>query len=176
MELHQIQVTYRPDEDRLLCRASFKENDEFHELRAWLTRHMVRSLWPAILDALEKQVALEKPGAAHASSDIVGMEHQASVEAIRGNGSFDAPYEGEATHFPLGETPILVEKVDLTVGAGQPVRINLCPAEGNGFEISFDLTVLHGFCALLQDAVVHADWDMTLEMPGLEAPAGRVLN
>jgi hypothetical protein len=176
MELHQIQVIYRPDEDRLLCRASFKESDEFHELRAWLTRRLVRNLWPAILLTLEKQVALEKPDAAHASSDIVGMEHQASVDTIRDNGSFDAPYETEATHYPLGETPILVEKADLTVGAGQPVRINVSPAEGRGFEISFDLTVLHGFCALLQEAVAQADWDMALEMPGLETPAGRILN
>jgi hypothetical protein len=176
MELHQIQVIYRPDEDRLLCRASFKETGELHELRAWLTRRMVRNLWPAILQTLEKQVALEKPDAAHASADIVGMEHQASVDTIRGTGSFDAPYEAEAVHFPLGEMPILVEKVDLTVGAGQPVRVNLSPADGHGFEIGFNLTVLHGFCALLKDAVKQAEWDLELEMPGLEAPASRVLN
>lgn len=176
MELHQIQVIYRPDEDRLLCRASFREADELHELRAWLTRRLVCNLWPAILQMLEKQVALEKPDAAHASSDIVGMEHQASVDAIRGTGSFDAPYAAQAKHFPLGEMPILVEKVDLTVGAGQPVRMNLYPAEGKGFEIGFDLTVLHGFCALMKDAVKLADWGLELKMPGLEASVSRVLN
>lgn len=176
MELHQIQVIYRPDEDRLLCRASFKEADELHELRAWLTRRMICVLWPAILQTLEKQVALEKPSAAHASADIVGMEHQASVDTIRGTGSFDAPYEADAAYFPLGETPILIEKVDLVVGAEQPVRMNLCPTEGAGFEIGFNLTMLHGFCALMKDAVKQADWGLELEMPGLETPVGRVLN
>lgn len=176
MELHQIQVIYRPDEDRLLCRASFKENDELHELRAWLPRRLVCNLWPAILQTLEKQVALEKPGAAHASADIVGMEHQASVDTIRGTGSFDAPYETEVAHFPLGETPILVDKVDLTIGAGQPVRMNLSAADGPGFEIGFTPTVLHGFCALMKDAVRQADWGVELEMPGDETPVERVLN
>ena len=176
MELHQIQVIYRQDEDRLLCRASFKENEELHELRAWLTRRLVRNLWPAILQTMEKQVALEKPDAAHASADIVGMEHQASVDTIRGTGSFDAPYETEAAHFPLGETPILVDKVDLTIGVGQPLRMNLSAANGTGFEIRFTPTVLHGFCELMKDAARQAEWDMELEMPGEETPAQRVLN
>lgn len=160
----------------MVCRASFKADAELHELRAWLTRRMVRNLWPAIIQTLEKQVALENPDAAHASTDIVGMEHQASVDSMRGSGSFDSPYDTDATHFPLGETPILVHKVDFHVGAGQPVRMTLSSAEGPGFEIGFELTVLHGFCAMLKAVVKQAEWDIELEMPGLETPARRVLN
>lgn len=171
MELHQIQVIYQAEEDRLLCRASFKAEDGLQEVRAWLTRRLVRNLWPGIIDVLEKQVVLDKPQAAHASADIVGMEHHASVEEIRGSGCFNNTFESEVQAYPLGETPVLVHQAQFTVLPNQPIRMNLTPAEGYGFEIAFNLTMLHGFCSLLKEAVKQAEWDMHLVMPGATAPA-----
>ncbi|HJV88355.1 MAG TPA: hypothetical protein VJ698_22995 [Noviherbaspirillum sp.] len=178
MELHQIQVTYSAEEDRLLCRASFKGEDEgLQEVRAWLTRRLVRNLWPVIIDALEKQVALDQPLAAHASADIVGMDHFASVEEIRESGSFNNPYETSIQAYPLGEAPILVAAVNFTLNPNEPIRMNLAPHEGPGFEIAFSQTVLHGFCSLLKDAVKAAEWELNLSMPGMLMPsAGMALN
>lgn len=180
MHLHQIQVTYLPDEDRILCRASFKAEDGgFQELRAWLTRRMTGAFWAGIIDSLEKQVTLDKPQASHASAEIVGMEHHASVEETRNSGGFGAAYQvDETTTFPLGETPILVSTIDFTLHAGQPIRVNMTPAAGNGFEIAFSQPILHSFCSLLRDAVRKADWGMELNMPGAlpASPGNRMLN
>lgn len=178
MDLHQLQLTYQAEEDRLLLRASFREADGgLQELRAWLTRRMIRNLWPAIVNSLETQVSLDKPLAAHASADIVGMEHHASVEQIRESGSFDTPYAADIQTYPLGEAPILVTTVNFTQHANEPIQLHLAPAQGNGFEIAFPPVVLHGLCSLLKEAVRNADWDLDLEMPGLEpAPATATLN
>ncbi len=178
MELHQIQVTYSAEEDRLLCRTSFKGEDEgLQEIRVWLTRRMVQRLWPVIIDALEKQVTLDQPLAAHASAEIVGMDHFASIEEIRESGSFNNPYETSIQAYPLGEAPILVANANFTLNPNQPIRMNLTPLEGPGFEIGFSQTVLHGFCSLLKDAVKTAEWDLNLDMPGMLAPsAGMALN
>ncbi len=179
MELHQIQVTYSTEEDRVLCRASFKAEDGgLQEVRAWLTRRMVKLLWPGVIDAMEKQVSLDKPQAAHASADIVGMDYHASIDEIRNSGNFSTPYEAERQTYPLGETPILVTTVDFKLNADQPIRVNLTSAQGHGFEIAFTQTVLHGFCSLLKDAVKKAEWDMNLVIPGSVASSspGRVLN
>jgi len=178
MDLHQIQVSYQAEEDRLLLRASFRSDNGLQELRAWLTRRLLRVLWPAVLQALETQVKLDKPQAAHASADIIGMEHQASVEQIRDSGSFNNPFEAEVQDFPLGEQPLLITSINFTQYPDQPVRINMTPANGHGFELAFTLIVLHGFCALLKDAVRSAEWDLQLEMPGAisDTPVARVLN
>ncbi|RZI41043.1 hypothetical protein EGT07_20450 [Herbaspirillum sp. HC18] len=178
MELHQIQLTYRPEEDRILCRTSFKADDGgLQEVRAWLTRRMTCELWRGMIEVMERQVALDKPQAAHASSDIVGMEHQASVDAIRESGSFNHAYQDDITTFPLGPEPILVTTVNFTQDAGQPIRMNMVPpTAAGGFEIAFPLQTLHGFCSLLQDAVAKADWDVSLELPGMEVLEDRVLN
>jgi hypothetical protein len=179
MDLHQIQVTYQPEDDRILCRASFKDADgSLQEVRAWLTRRLVRNLWPGITDALETQVSLDKPQAAHASADIVGMEHHASIEEIADNGSFNNPYDADIKSYPLGESPILVQTVNFAMNPGQPIRMNLAATDGAGFEIAFVQNVLHGFCSLLRDAVRKAEWDMELTMPGAttEPTGARTLN
>ena len=179
MELHQIQVTYQPVEDRILCRASFRAEDgDLHEIRAWLTRRMIKGLWPAMVEAMEKQVALDNPQAAHASGHVVEMEHHASVEAIRDSGSFSSAYEDDIRGFPLGEEPVLVTTANFNLGPGQPFRMNLSPANGNGFEIAFAQPVLHGFTSLLREAVANADWELDLALPGaiLAAPPSRALN
>jgi hypothetical protein len=180
MELHQLQVTYQQDEDRLLFRASFKaENQSLHEVRAWLTRRLLRNLWPGIIKALETQVTLNQPLAAHAKAEIVGMEHQASVIQSAARGDFKTPFSATAQGFPIGQAPILVTAVHFNISANKPVRINFAPSQGQGFEVGFTPEVLHGFCDLLRQAVQAAQWEVELKLPGVEAApdaAPRVLN
>lgn len=167
MDLHQINLTYLQEEDRILYRTSFRSPDgELQEIRAWLTRRMVRNLWDGMVRALETQVTLDKPQAAHARSEIVGMEHETSVAQGREQGRFDNPYEAGAQILPLGETPILVTRLTFNLQVGQPVRINLAPTQDSGFEIALSPQALHGFCSVLLDAVRRADWDLELAPPG----------
>jgi hypothetical protein len=171
MELHQIQLTYSVEDDRILYRASFRTDDGgLQEVRAWLTRRLVRVLWAGIIDALETQVGLDKPQAAHASADIVGMEHQSWVDEIRESGNFGNRYE-TGSAYPLGETPILIRAADFSQHPGQPIRISMIPVQDDGFEVAFTLPILHAFCSLLKEAVSKADWDLELTMPGSGIPA-----
>jgi hypothetical protein len=178
MELHQIQLTYSVEEDRILYRASFRaQGGTLQEVRAWLTRRMVKALWSGIIEALETQVTLDKPQAAHASADIVNMEHQACIEEIKAQGNFGNQYVTGNT-YPLGETPILIHITDFKQNSDQPIRVNMAPAQGQGFEVAYTLPILHGFCSLLKDAVSETDWDMELAMPGSIVPhrGSRMLN
>jgi hypothetical protein len=180
MALHQLQVTYQQDEDRLLLRASFTRPEQpLLEVRAWLTRRLLRKLWPGIIKALEAQVTRNQPQAAHAKSEIVGMQHQATVNEIAACGDFKTPYDEAAQAFPIGEAPVLVTNAHFNISANKPVRINFTPALGQGFEIAFSPQVLHGFCNLLHEALKVAQWEMELKLPGADiAPdaAPRVLN
>lgn len=178
MELHQINLNYLQEEDRILLRASFRGADgPLQEVRAWLTRRMVRRFWEAMVRALETQVALDKPQAAHAKTEILGMEHEASLARNREQGSFTAPYETSARILPLGEDPILIASMTFNLAPGKPVRINLAPAAGTGFEIALPRDAVHGFCKLLVDTVERSDWDLDLHLPQAAAqPAPAVLN
>jgi hypothetical protein len=180
MLLHQIQAAYRADDDRLLLRVSFAENDgSLQEIRSWITRALVKTLWPGIIRALETQVALDQPQAAHARVEIVNMQHQATVTEIRSRGDFDVPFAPEEYSYPFGEQPILLVRAHISVQAKQTPRINFVSAHNGSFEVAFTSSMLHGFCTLLQDAVKKAEWDIELRLPGIPAEqelAQRVLN
>lgn len=183
MDLYQFQVTYHAQEDRLLLRFSFKDAAaDLHEIRAWLTRRMVRQLWPNLRQALETQVTLDQPGASHAKSDLVSMAYQASVSELTAGGNFNVVFDAQATHFPLGEQPLLLNTVQLTMARGLPIQANFHPLEGPGFDLKLSTTLLHGLCTMLQSAVAKSDWDMNLVLPGADVPADlagldvRVLN
>jgi hypothetical protein len=180
MNLHQIQLNYQPSEDRILMRLSFRDDaPALKEIRAWLTRRLVGNLWAGIIQALETQIRLDKPQAAHASAEIVSLEHQASVIAIRARGEFNLPFDDAEQAYPAGTAPLLLTLAQFTMAAGQPLRINFSPGgEGDGFEVGFTQSLLHGFCTLLQDVVKATDWGIDLRLPAATASetAPRVLN
>lgn len=166
MELHQIQVTYQPEDDRILLRVSLHDGDGgLEEIRAWLTRRLTRNLWAGLIKAMDAQVKITQPQAAHASAEIISMEHYASVNETRQSGGFDLPFQSGAHSYPLGETPLLATRAQFKVSVGKPVRLDFGQPDGSNFELAFTPTALHAFCRLLQEASRNAEWELNLKMP-----------
>lgn len=179
MNLHQLQLSYEAVQDRLLFRVSFnKDAHALTEVRAWLTRRMVRKLWEGIVRAMETQVSLEKPEAVHAKAEMVGMAYEESVSRNKQAGNFNQPFREGAQDQVFGDEPVLVAAVQFGIHPNRPLTVNFCPSKGYGFEIAFTAQVLHGFCALVQQAVQTADWNVELKLPGssVRMDAPRVLN
>ncbi len=161
MNLHQLQVTYQPEEDRILFRLSFKDGDApLQEVRTWLTRRLLKNLWPGILKSFRMQVTLDQPLAAHASDEIVRMEHQASLTAISARGDFDTSFETGTDAFPHGDTPVIITSVNIELGANRPAIVTFTASETMNFEVSFLKTEFHGFFMLLQNCIKRAEWDI----------------
>jgi hypothetical protein len=174
VNLHQLQLTYRSEQDRLLLRILLTDQDQPpQEIRAWLTRRVVRQLWAGIVKGMETKIVLEQPLAAQAKAEIVGMQHQEAVSGSRERGEFAAPFREDAQSFPIGQEPILVNAAHFTLKAGEPLRINFTPAKGMGFEIAFQPPVLHSFCSMLQESVKAADWGLVLRLAESGLPTGQ---
>ncbi|MFZ6719600.1 hypothetical protein [Undibacterium sp. Ji49W] len=169
MELQQLQMSYLPDQDRLLIKFSFgeKSSSSRQEIHLLFTRRLTMQFWPTLLEAMAKQVKLGKPGAAHASAEMVQMEHEASVAQMKDGGNFDAPFASKAESWPLGEQALLPDDIQFHVHATAAFRMEFIVAGGKkNFEVAMGRRLLHGFCKLFQDAVEKADWGFTLEMLG----------
>lgn len=183
MELQQINITYQHREDRLLIRLAFGEAGETtqtSEIGVHFTRRMTMLFWPKLIEAMNRQLILSQPQAAHASSEMVAMEHEAAVQEAQQRGGFSSDYDvGQKTvSYPLGETPLIPEQIDLTPRKDQVIELNFVFVEHPGFKIKLAKNVLHGFCKLMQSAVERADWGFILEIPG-SAPGesdGALLN
>ncbi|HTD07184.1 hypothetical protein [Undibacterium sp.] len=181
MELLQIQVIYQAEEDRILVKFSFSDTGPEgakQEIQAHITRRLLLQLWPTTLQALAAQVVLNKPEAAHASVDIVQMEHESSLNQMKEGGNFSNPYQAQAAVFPRGETPLLIHRINFNILAGEPICLQFFPLGQPAFEITMPESLLHGFCSLLQAAAKEADWGIELVIPGSEhgAVAPHLLN
>lgn len=184
MNLEQLHLAYRLDHDRILLRMSFSpaeaSDEEYEEgekaqtnerevlkqeIRIFITRRLLKNLWPVMMQALATQVSLDRPEAAFASQDLVQMAHHESVNAIKESGSFNTPYTEEARTSPLGDEPILLESIKFHLNVNQPLHMQLIPFNGGNIDMHFPSSILHGFCKLLQDAEKEAQWDLELNLP-----------
>jgi len=168
-QLHQMQITFVPEEDRLLFRVNTVGRNRA-EFRFWFTRRYVRILWDALLNMLKKgKEEQEETKKEHPEMESernpdkpvatqLQQEHQEVVEKA----DFQTAYE-ESNVFPLGESPILLAKVGLgTNPQGTPV-LSMQPPKGQGIELSLNKQILHSFCKLLHESTNKADWDLNLD-------------
>lgn len=154
-QLHQMQITFMPEEDRLLFRVNTvgRHREEF---RFWFTRRYVRILWQGLMNMLKQG----QPGPAGGPpiAKQIAEEHRQVVQKA----DFQTAYQ-ESSLFPLGEVPILLAKVGLGANAeGVPV-LSMQPQQGQGIELSLNRQILHSFCRLLHEATTKAEWDLHLD-------------
>ena len=166
MRLHQLKVDYDAEQDRLLMLVATSEG---MELRLHLTRRFVKLLWPLLVKLAEDaSPRIRTQANPEARKALLGMEHEQAVTRA----DFSKPYDAGDSARPLGDTPVLLARIQTGHDRnGQPV-VALHPSDGQGITLTFDSVLLHSVCRLLQAAVKKSDWDMELRLPGTEPQEG----
>lgn len=165
MRLKQLKVEYDPEQDRLLMLVSTSEGAE---VRLWLTRRFVKLLWPLLVKLAEtSSPKIRTQADVEARKALLGLEHEHALAKA----DFSKPYESARRSMPLGETPLLLARIQTGYDRrGLPV-LALHPSSGQGLTLSLDSVLLHSLCRLLQAAVRKSDWEMELTLPGAEPAA-----
>ena len=160
--INQIQMSFVPTEDRILLRMNTVDSAGF---QFWLTRRYIKLLWPMLLSMLEKDVQIATQQSELAKRAMLSFQQHDVVQ----NMDYSQDFESQAAQ-PLGDEPILLEKIAINdhPGGGQ----NLCmhPQTGQGIELALNQTLLHSICKLLQDTVAKTDWELALSHT-LSSPA-----
>jgi hypothetical protein len=161
MDIAQLNVTYDPLQDRVLLRVGSSDGTE---IRLWLTRRLLLGLRPMWQRAVEHARSLVLPaGATHdARNALIELER----ESVRTVGDFKSPFKAAAapTQLPLGELPLLVSEVRLTP---QPSGNLKSEWEENGKAVTMELApaMMHALSELIDQAVLQAEWGVTLPAP-----------
>ena len=116
MNIHQLSVTYLPEQDRILARVNTTAGEE---LRLWLTRRLMVGLWPLLSKAMtERLLRLEAAGSSLDAADdqLKQMLTDFRKQEFLQHADFATPYRKTETEpdLPLGEEPLLVTDVDAT--------------------------------------------------------------
>ena len=162
MNIHQIQMLYDKQQDRILLRVSTRDQTEF---RFWLTRRFVKRLWGLLLKMLEQDESF-RTLSLEARRALLGMQHELFV----GAGDFSQAYEADARQLPLGPEPELLTTARGKLGAQGAQILSLHPAQGQGIDIALKSKLLHLIVKLLSDAVSRSDWDIKITLMSAAGP------
>lgn len=156
MALHQLNLSYDAHQDRLLLRASTTEQTEY---RFWLTRRLVRRLWPGLLQLTQSTDPVRNQAAPESKRAMLEFQHEQALSAAK----FGEPYPAELKPAMPGG-PMLVATVRLRTLAGGGHALVLQPREGKAATLRLETQLLHALMKLLQDAVARTEWDIVLEL------------
>lgn len=147
-KLQQINITYVPEEDRLLLRASTARDEEY---RLWLTRRYAALLMQVLRKRIDQAGGIYKLASDPQTTDQLRQ------------GATTQPYQrGEKHIFPLGEDGTLgygIKVGDLQNGC---VALQLAPKQGQGLNLNLDPSLLYLVSNLLEQAILRADWRLPL--------------
>jgi hypothetical protein len=160
MRLHQLNLDYIAEQDRLLLRVS---TDNRLEMRLWLTRRALRLLWPLLVQSVRSTPEIALQSNPQARDALVGMQHERALRLA----NFANPFEETPRELPLGAEPILVARMQTNKDDGGNLVLGLLPQQGQGIHLTLDNTLLHSLCELLQKAVAKSGWDIALVLPAL---------
>jgi hypothetical protein len=163
MQIHQMSVTYLPEQDRILMRVNTREGEE---MRLWLTRRLMMGLWPLLTRLLtDHLLKLEAAGTTLTAADesLKKMLTDFRKEEFLSKADFDTPYDEGPMVLPLGEEPLLVTDVDATPQAGGPLRLtfNERPPGGEkprSFNLEMQPKLMQGLMHLLEQALNQSQW------------------
>lgn len=156
VNIHQIQMAYNAQEDRILLRVLSTQRAEF---RFWMTRRYVKLLWTVIVKMLERDPAAAVHADESARRTVLGVQHAVTVE----KGEYSKPYDDAgAKVLPLGVEPVLLARVTGKHGENEQRTLSLHPQQGQGIDIGVNTALLHMISKLLTDAVAQSDWDLKL--------------
>lgn len=200
MNIHQLSVTYLPEQDRILARVNTTAGEE---MRLWLTRRLMVGLWPLLSKAMSSHLLrLEAAGTSldAADDDMKKMLADFRKEEFMQHADFETPYDEKKQTLPLGQEPLMVTDVDaapLPTGRlrlsfnehlpGKAVPAGEKPSEPRRFQMEMEPRLMQGLLHLLEQALAQSGWrepflppapgnDPTLPDGSAQSPRPRYLN
>ena len=176
MNIHQLSVTYLPEEDRILARVNTTAGEE---MRLWLTRRLMLGLWPLLSKVMTSHLLrLEAAGTSleTASDELKTMLADFRKQEFLQSADFDTPYKADEAVLPMGEEPLLVTDVDAAPLPNGRLRLSFnenaakaaadktdagetpqTPAPRR-FQMEMEPRLMQGLLHLLEQALAQSRW------------------
>ena len=161
MQIHQMSVSYLPEQDRILMRINTHEGEE---MRMWLTRRLMVGLYPLLTRLLtDHLLKLEGTAVVSADDSLKKMMADFRKEEFLRKADFDTPYQERTAAAPLGDEPLLITDVDATPQAGGPLKLTFNERLPQGekprsFHMEMRPKLMQGLMHLLETALAQSGW------------------
>ena len=161
-----MQLRYQPAADRLLWQLRTTGGDLY---AVWLTRRMVRLLWPPLSKLVTHAGIVQTMPHASVLPEAQAMLAQAVRDRPLPGASFAEPFDSRPAAQPLGAEPLLPEAIDLGPGdKGQGLKLQLREDSGRRLAMQLSADLATALLRLMEQALAAADWGLVV------APAAEI--
>jgi len=160
--LHQITLTYTPEEDRMLLRIGTSENTEY---QFWLTRRFISVLWIAIVENLKKNPEIRPDMSSKVRDAMVAMSHQQAIQAS----DFSTQHTEKNENLTSDTGPLLVTGGGISQVSDTMTRLIFHTPNGGAFNISINQKLMHAFCHVILSTTETAGWNLGLSLGSHDA-------
>ncbi len=175
MNIHQFQLQYDADADRVLVMVRTRQADVF---RVWLTRRMALRFWPVFQQSVAA-LALDKTRSP-ASLGPQAQEMLADMARERElpHSHFGAPFLADGANQPLGALPLLACEIAISTSQ-QGLALRMKDAQGRSLQMQLDEELSLGLMRLLEQVLRASQWGVVAAEPtsaDSAAPQRHLLN
>lgn len=166
MSNYQLSARFVAEEDRILLSVGLGDK----EAKLWLTRRLVKLMWPILGKIANSLAAIQSPDPL-ARKEIGEFRRQAALEQA----DFATPYQQRQ---PLWETPLLPNEMVIKTASNGSPALCLRVSGAAGIDLPMDTAVHSAFCELIRKCVAASGWDLALDYgaPAEEVPPPRGLH
>ncbi len=169
MRIHQLNLKYEPNQDRLVARINTTTG---LEIRLWLTRRLTIGFLPLLRRLTDEQIAradalATAAGAPRAPADPKLREflNEFKKDEALQRSDFKTPFKESADGTADAEEPMLVSEIALTPLANAHLQVKFSgrvkgSAEKRDVQIDLDDKLMHGFLHLLEKSYVNSQWGL----------------
>jgi hypothetical protein len=180
MQIRQLALHFRPEQDRLLLRVNAQDGQQ---IAIWFTRRLSLRLWPHLANVVThigvaQEVAQAAPGATPTPEAQAMLAQSARERALRDT-DFNTPFETQASAHPLGTEPMLATEVQLTPLADGQLRVVITDVNQRHVQMQLTESLATAVRELMAAALRQADWGVAIEAASSESahtPPSRLLN
>ncbi len=161
-----MSVSHDERQDRLLWRLNTREG---HEYKFWLTRRMLMRLLPALNQVLLKIHATD-PAVVATDTTTLQMVRDFKREDLLARADFKTPFATTGQAHPLGQDPLLLTDVRLSMSKPRGLGLLLEQKTGEGVhscQLNLSTDLVEGLLVLMQKALKNAEWGLP-EVPNAE--------
>lgn len=159
--LHQINLGYSPEEDRILLRINTTGKTEY---RLWMTQRYVKILWKLLTKSVESLPDVQAQAAPETRQAVKSFQR----EEARQTANFSKNFEDKDAKRPLGEKASLLTGIRTSPG-GKGTQLTLQTKDGRAINLSLEKKLLYSLCDLLISSTTQAEWGLNLKVDDVPA-------
>lgn len=181
MRIHQLNLRYDLDQDRLMARINTTSG---LEIRLWLTRRLTLGFLPLLRKLTDEQISRAETlaaaaGDAPATADPKLREflNEFKKDAALQRSDFKTPFKESTEGAATGDDPMLVSEIAVTPLANAHLQVKFSgkvarSALKSDVQIDLDERLMHGFLHLLEKSFVNSQWGLATVAPAAPDEAG----